>query len=148
MDIKRVILGAIAALGLSGAALAGIDNFAPNTGCVGTACTPYTNDNPDITVSYVARSVYWTNINITVNGVVYSMPFAPTSVVVTYSNPYACGLRYRANYTYTNVIAVAANGSIITVNDLEAVYSRSLNCTGHNSYVFRWLVTGGTITTP
>ena len=141
----------IAAMGIvfSGAALAGgIDNFAPNTGCVGTACTPYTNDNPNVTVSNVTRSVYWTNITLTVNGVVYSMPFAPTSVVVTYSNPYVCGLRYRANYSYTNVIAVAMDGSVITVNDLEAVFSRSLNCTGHNSYQFRWVVVGGTITTP
>ena len=141
----------IAAMGIvfSGVALAGgIDNFAPNTGCFGTACTPYTNDNPDITVSYVARSTYWTNINLTVNGVVYSMPFAPTSVVVTYSNPYVCGLRYRANYSYTNVIAVAVDGSVITVNDLEATFSRSIVCSGHNYYRSTWTVVGGTITTP
>ena len=138
----------IAATGIvfSGAAMAGgIDNFAPNTGCVGTACTPYTNDNPDITVSSVSRS---TVIRLTVNGIVYTMPSAPTTVVVTYSSPVLCGLQYRANYSYTNVIAGAADGSVITVNDLEAVFSRTQNCSGHNFTIYRWFVTGGTITTP
>ena len=140
--MKIQVVTAIAMLAFAGASRAGTDNFVPNTGCTGTACTPYTNDNPALTVSYV-NPYYSSTVILTLNGTVYRGPAVYTSTLI--SNPDPRHYNYLWHYS-GNVLSDPIGNRIIL--DMDVYVSRALNVSGHPFWTVRYTVLNGTVTTP
>lgn len=140
MDMKLILMAAL--LGIAGVAQAGSDYFAPNLDCTGTACTAYTNDNPNITVSFVSHDSYWKTISVTVNGVSYT-GLNTYAVVATLHNVYG---NHEYIWHYDNVVMTAANGSTVLLS-MDVDYRSILIRSGHNYYRTTWTVLSGTVVT-
>lgn len=140
MELKLLVMAAL--LGIAGVAQAGSDYFAPNLDCTGTACTPYTNENPALTVSYV-NPYYSKTVILTLNGVTYRGTATYISTLV--SNPDPRHFTYL--WTYTGNVLSAPDGSRLVL-DMTVYYTRTLNISGHNFWVSRWTVLSGTVVTP
>ena len=67
-------------------------------------------------------------VSVTLNGVTYSSPSGNGASIV-------------------GLVLVAPDSSTLTL-DAEFVYFRKLNRSGHNYYVSRWSLVGGTISLP
>lgn len=137
--MKRILL-AIALLFAAGAAQAGTDNFAPNTGCTGTACTPYVNDNPELTVSFI-NPYYNGTVIATLNGVTYRGPANYTQALL--SHPDAYHYTYLLHYE-ANVLADPVGTTLLLTMDVYK--TMTLNRSGHNFWVIQYSVLGGTVT--
>jgi hypothetical protein len=138
------MLMAIGMLAIAGAAQAGVDNFTPNTGCTGTACTAYINDNPDMTVSYV-NPAYATStgtiVIVTLNGVQFRGPAVFTTTLL--SNPDIWHFYYALHYD-NNVLTDPLGNTILVTMDVYK--SRVLNRSGHNYWITKYSVLNGTVT--
>ena len=140
--MKIQVVTAIAMLAFAGASRAGTDNFVPNTGCTGTACTPYTNDNPALTVSFV--NPYYGTLKqtiVTVNGVVYRGPAIYTATTIS-RTPYS----YTAVFHYDNIVLTAPDGSTLLLT-MDVYYTQRYVPGGHPYYAHSYTVLNGTVTT-
>ena len=116
-------------------------NFSPVVGpCTGTACLPFVSDNPAYAISSITRSYDWSGLYVTLNGVTYSGIAPHTSTLITPAP------NYKALWHYDAIVLSSQAGMRIVIT-LDAYYTRRLNRTGHNYYVYSWTVLAGVINT-
>ena len=140
MNIKQIIFGAVAALGLTVAAssqAAKVFNFGPAAYCP-TYCSGFTTDNSAYTIDFINPRYNNTTI-ISVNSVVYRAPAAWVAVGVNGTHTI---------YQESNLLLTAADGSHIRATITEEYWTTRVN-SGRAHYTLpHTYVTGGTITIP
>jgi len=118
-----------------------VDDFAANTGCRGTECTPYSNSRPELRVSYVNPNFSGAVI-VTVNGIIYRGPAVYTSTLILQDSRHVKQLRHYDNNTVT-----APDGSTLLLT-LDVYCDSPLNTSGRNAPGTIYTVLGGTIIQP
>ena len=124
--MKRVFASILCALSFG--AVAQTMMLAPvSCGAYRMCATVQTDPASETTISLYAN-VLEPGVSVTLNGVTYASPSGNGASVV-------------------GLVLVAPDSSTLTL-DAEFVYYRKLNRSGHNYYISRWSLVGGTISLP